>query len=879
MTGLIIYGIRQNSKNKSINDYLLAGNRMSWKTAMFSIVATETSVLTFISIPGISYRGDWTFLQLAMGYIFGRILVSIILLPQFFKHGITSIYEILEKKFGKSIQKLASATFLITRLLADSVRFLATAIIIQVITGWSITFSILLIAFVTLIYTVFGGLKTVIKVDAMQFIIYIFSGFICIYFLLKQIDMTLIESIIYLKEINKINILDFTGNLFTKPFMFFSAFIGGTMLSFASHGADYMMVQRILSIKKLESAKKAMIGSGIFVFLQFSIFLFIGSLIYLATDCSLLDKDREITYVIKNIIPVGFKGIVVAGVLSAAMSTLSSSINSLSSTTIKDWIPRIVDLKQSKIISVFWTFVLISLSFVFNESSNALVIIGLKIASYTYGCLLSFFILSKFKFKFSTSSIFLSYVYSILTVFYCVKLDIAWTFYILISVIIFISSVFVLKKIEKLIFLRDIFLVNAFFLIVLLFFSNNKIDQSYTKIIDMEIKESCFNDKVWLGYEIMRNYITEFDHIQNVGIVVNQTSSMIDIDNKNKEIYFNLDEFNLKVIFTPEHGLFGEYQAGQKIYTESSNTKYEIPIISLYGNSYKPSKSDIANLDAIFFDIQDIGSRYYTYISTMTYVMEACAENNIPFYILDRPNPLSGKVEGPILNKKYSSFVGMHEIPIRHGMTIGELAYKINEKNWLMHGIKADLYIVKMKGWNRDMYFSDTKLNWIVPSPNIPNNDSAILYSGLCLLEATNLSEGRGTDAPFQIIGAPWLNAAKIINDLNSKNLEGVKFLETSFTPRSIAGKSINPKYLNEDCNGIKIIILDKEKINPLKISLYLLDIINQKHSKELKITSPDFLDKLYGSNDLRMCIESNDDINILMNNWINFNDSKFLLY
>ena len=142
---MIIYGIRQNRQNKSIDDYLLAGNNMSWKTAMFSIVATETSVLTFISVPGISYRGDWTFLQLALGYIFGRILVSIFLLPQFFKYGVTSIYEVLNRKFGKNIQKLASATFLVTRLLADSVRFLATAIILQVITGWTIFFSVLLI--------------------------------------------------------------------------------------------------------------------------------------------------------------------------------------------------------------------------------------------------------------------------------------------------------------------------------------------------------------------------------------------------------------------------------------------------------------------------------------------------------------------------------------------------------------------------------------------------------------------------------------------------------------------------------------------------------------------------------------------------------------
>ena len=875
----MFYGIRQNNFNKSINHYFLANNNMSWKTAMFSIVATETSVLTFISIPGISYRGDWTFLQLALGYIFGRVLVSMFLLPQFFKYGVTSIYEILEYRFGKSVQKLASATFLITRLLADSVRFLATAIILQVITGWSIFFSVSLIAFVTLVYTVSGGLKTVIQVDAMQFLVYITSGFICIYFLLLDIDMSFLESIVHLNNIDKISIIDFSGNLFTKPFMFISAFIGGTMLSLASHGADYMMVQRILSVKTLKSAKKAMIGSGIFVFIQFSIFLFVGSLIYIATGCSLLDKDREITYVIKNIIPVGYKGIVIAGVLSAAMSTLSSSINSLSSTTIKDWLPKTINLKQSRMISVFWTFLLILLSFVFNESSSSLVIIGLKIASYTYGCLLSFFILARFKYNFSTSSIFLSYICSILSVFYCVKIGISWTFYILISVLVFLSFVFILRKLEKVIFIRDGLLIGIFFLSLFIFVNKEIITTNHTKIIDMKIKDNCAQKKVWLGYDIMNNYISKFKHIENVGIVINNTSNMININEAEKKINFNLNNFNLRAIFTPEHGLSGKYQAGHKIHNEFSTKEYKIPIISLYGNNYKPTRSQLEGLDAVLFDIQDIGSRYYTYISTLTYVMEACAESNIPLYVLDRPNPLSGIIQGPILKKEYSSFVGMHEIPIRHGLTIGELAYKINESNWLNDDVKADLHIIKMQGWDRTMFFSDTKLNWIPPSPNIPNIDSAILYNGLCLLEATNLSEGRGTDIPFQILGAPWLNADKIINVLNSKNIEGVKFLKTSFSPRSIKGKSSNPKYIDEYCNGIKIIILNKEIINPLKITLLLLDAVKKEHPNNFKITSSTFFDKLYGNDELRRCIESNNDINILIKSWVNSNNDKFLLY
>ena len=192
---IAVYGLYQSRNNLSQNDFFLAGKKTHWITAMFSIVATETSVLTFISVPGIAYRGDWTFLQLSIGYLFGRIIVSFALIPTFIKYGVTSIYEILGEKFDKKIQKLASLTFLITRVLADGVRFLATAIIIQTITGWSISESLLLIGFITLVYTVSGGLKTIIRIDAFQFAIYLFSGLICLYFLSKNIN--LFEAITY----------------------------------------------------------------------------------------------------------------------------------------------------------------------------------------------------------------------------------------------------------------------------------------------------------------------------------------------------------------------------------------------------------------------------------------------------------------------------------------------------------------------------------------------------------------------------------------------------------------------------------------------------------------------------------------------------------
>ena len=416
---------------------------------MFSIVATETSVLTFISIPGIAYRGDWTFLQLAFGYIFGRILVSFLLIPLFFKHGVTSIYELLEKKFNVVIQRVASLTFLCTRIFADAVRFAAIAIIVQSITNLPITFSIIIVALVTFIYTVLGGLKTIIHIDAFQFFIYIISALICIVSLFIYIDLPIKNVMSELNSLNKFKLLDFSGDFLKNPFTFFSAFLGGTMLSFASHGADYMMVQRVLATKNIKSAKKAMIGSGIFVFFQFTLFLFIGSLIYIASSGLLINKDQEMSYVILNILPIGFKGVVLAGVLSAAMSTLSSSINSLSSSLIKDWLPNLNSVKSSRLVSFFWTIVLVFTALIFQNSNDAFVIVGLKIASFTYGSLLSFFILTKLRYKFNTVVILMGYLSGILTVFYFVKQDISWTFYIFGSVSINIIIVLFLQTIKE----------------------------------------------------------------------------------------------------------------------------------------------------------------------------------------------------------------------------------------------------------------------------------------------------------------------------------------------------------------------------------------------------------------------------------------------
>ena len=447
LVGFSAFGVWQSRFNNSTEDYFLGGRNLPWPVAMFSIVATETSVLTFISIPGLAYRDDWLFLQLAMGYLFGRILVSIFLLPQYFETGITSIYEVIGKKFGPDIQKVASGVFLITRVFADGVRFLATAVVVQVITGWSLHIAVLIIGLVTLVYTLTGGIRTVVWVDSIQFVLYLFGGVMSIIFALNYLGKPLGDVISELSISGKMSIFNWTGNPLSDPYYFISAIVGGVLLSFSSHGVDYMMVQRVLGTKNLNEAKKAMIGSGLFVLLQFTIFLFAGSIIYLLMEGLEIERDREFTTFIVNYLPVGLKGLLLAGVLSAAMSTLSSSINSLASSTVADWMRGVKSVKQSQLISMAWGVILILIALLFDENESAIVIVGLQIASFTYGGLLGLFLLSKMKQKFHSSSLIAGLVSSLGIVFYLKHIGIAWTWFIGLSVIMNMIISIIIEKI------------------------------------------------------------------------------------------------------------------------------------------------------------------------------------------------------------------------------------------------------------------------------------------------------------------------------------------------------------------------------------------------------------------------------------------------
>ena len=274
-------------------------------------------------------------------------------------------------------------------------------------------------------------------------------------------------------------------------------------------------------------------------------------------------------------------------------------------------------------------------------------------------------------------------------------------------------------------------------------------------------------------------------------------------------------------IFSQEHGLYGKLDEPNISDTREESTG--LPVYSLYGESRKPEAKQLEGIDTLVFDIQDIGTRFYTYISTMGLALEAAADHDLRFVVLDRPNPLGGVVfEGPGLDSDKKSFVGFHEIPVRHSMTMGELAKMFATENKL----DVDLQIVKVEHWRRDQLWDHTGLVWTNPSPNMRSLTEALIYPGIGLLETTNVSVGRGTDTPFEVLGAPWIDAVELAGFLNEKEIPGVTFVPIRFTPRE-------SKFAQETCQGINIIVTDRNAFEPVRtgliVALALRELFTEK--------------------------------------------------
>lgn len=338
--------------------------------------------------------------------------------------------------------------------------------------------------------------------------------------------------------------------------------------------------------------------------------------------------------------------------------------------------------------------------------------------------------------------------------------------------------------------------------------------------------------RVKLGVDRIDSYADLFKD-KRIGLVTNHAGV-----NSNFESTIDLlnSRFNLVKLFGPEHGVRGNAQAGIRVdsYTDE---RTNLPVVSLYGTTERFTKEMLDDIDVVAVDLQDIGSRFWTFTYTMAYAMQACKAHGKTCVVFDRPNPLNAvDVEGNILNMEYASFVGLYPITSRHGMTMGECAKLFNEE----YGIGCDLKIAAMDGYKRSMSFEETGANWVLPSPNIPIAETCFTYVANVVFEGTNVSEGRGTNKPFTYIGAPWINGDKLADYMNSKKLPGIHFRSHYFSPVFVSGETMfaRAKYRDELCSGVEVHIVDKKTVKPVISGISLLYAIRDMH-KEFEFSPP----------------------------------------
>lgn len=403
LLGITAFGTWLGRRQHTAKDYFLAARSIPWWAICFSVVATETSALTFISIPATAYTGDFWILQLAFGYLLGRIAVALVLLPGYFRGEYSTAYEVLEGRFGIQTRRFASSIFLVTRAFADSVRIFAVAIPVALITGLPHWQSIAITGLFTMIYTYYGGLRGVVWVDVVQLFLYVFGGVAALVILADLLGGGWGEIQAVGMEFDKFRVLHTGGGIAASTWLF-TGLIGGAFLSMASHGVDHLIVQRLLAAPSLRGARTAVIGSGVLVILQFTLFLTVGVGLFAYYGGATFDTPDEIfpRFIVESF-PPGIAGLVVAAILAAAMSTISSSLNSLSSATTMDiYAPlarRTEDavhlLRAGRLFTIGWGVVLIggAILFQFASQGTPVVVIALQIASFTYGGLLGAFLL------------------------------------------------------------------------------------------------------------------------------------------------------------------------------------------------------------------------------------------------------------------------------------------------------------------------------------------------------------------------------------------------------------------------------------------------------------------------------------------------------
>lgn len=370
-----------------------------------------------------------------------------------------------------------------------------------------------------------------------------------------------------------------------------------------------------------------------------------------------------------------------------------------------------------------------------------------------------------------------------------------------------------------------------------------------------------------LGLDVLLTEKRDWIQEKSVGLITNHTGVNATLQN-NYRLFAEARECQLSAIFTPEHGLWGAVQDGIAINSRGEVTSsgrdehpLNVPVFSLYGQSMRPTANQLEGIDLLVYDMQDVGTRYYTYISTMLYAMEAAADRGIAFIVTDRPNPITcNAIEGPVLESGSESFVGIHQIPIRYGLTIGELATLLKVERVP----SCQLKVAWMHGYRRAMWFDDTGLPWVPPSPNMPTLTTATLYPGLCLFEGTNMSEGRGTTKPFEYIGAPWCNGEKWADQLNGCQLPGVRFRSVVFTPAPAAETT---KYAKQTCHGVAIHITNRKCFRPIETTIQMLSTLTTEYSDHFAFKASHF-DRLAGNTWLREELSNGNSADAIQTRW-----------
>lgn len=371
--------------------------------------------------------------------------------------------------------------------------------------------------------------------------------------------------------------------------------------------------------------------------------------------------------------------------------------------------------------------------------------------------------------------------------------------------------------------------------------------------------------KVGLGLERALKNASQILGKERIGLICNQASVDHNFDHA-ADLFFANEKINLTTLFGPQHGIRGDVQDNMIETVHTVDAITGLPIYSLYSETREPTEEMLQNLDTLIFDLQDVGCRVYTFIYTMANAMKACKKFQKKFVVLDRPNPIGGiKVEGNLLEIGHESFVGQYPIPMRHGLTVGELAKLFNEK----FNIGCDLTIVKMDGWERQYYYDETDCPWVLPSPNMPTVETAVVFSGTVYFEGTQVSEGRGTTRPFEMIGAPYINSKLLADAMNSLDLNGAKFTDINFLPTF-------QKHSNTNCGGVFIHVLDREAFEPVITGIALVKTIHDFYKSDFKWKMPPYeyvfdrnpFDVISGTMKTREQIERGISINKIKTSW-----------